>query len=413
MAKAGFWMRGAKGKLAGATYYQSKGSTLMREVVTPGNPKSQAQMIQRARFFNAVKFYKHAVQALFAFAFEDKKKGESDYNAFMRHNARLGAVVDYEPAHNQYYPSVGNFVLSVGTLPEARVISNVDGGLATQRLFLPFDVENGITTIGELSQAILAYNEAYMVGDIVTIVGIKAQLNGVGRQPVGRIDFPKWDIVQFSINPENTELLSSLNKGNIALQYNGDKIEIMNVANLCAGAACIISRKTPAGLKCSNSILVGNATAEAYIGWVSDPTRIESAASTWGAKAEAILKGALLPEEQEPKAPDFEIYEDAACTIRPTAGKSYLNLYVKALVGYDFDAHADSVNMGNYPSILRLETSSSCRVKFQAPNVSTEYVFTKELETRTISAGDVINVKVAGDQPKILEATIFDYNLPA
>ena len=32
MAKTGFWLKGANGKLAGATIYQQNGETVMREV---------------------------------------------------------------------------------------------------------------------------------------------------------------------------------------------------------------------------------------------------------------------------------------------------------------------------------------------------------------------------------------------
>ena len=37
MAKTGFWLRGAKGKLAGTTLYKdpTTGETIMREIVTP------------------------------------------------------------------------------------------------------------------------------------------------------------------------------------------------------------------------------------------------------------------------------------------------------------------------------------------------------------------------------------------
>ena len=46
--KTGFWLRGGNGKLAGATVYQDgQGNTVMREVVSPSNPKTRAQMIQR------------------------------------------------------------------------------------------------------------------------------------------------------------------------------------------------------------------------------------------------------------------------------------------------------------------------------------------------------------------------------
>ena len=45
--KTGFWLKGGKGKLAGATVYQQNGETVMREVVSPTNPKTEKQIIQR------------------------------------------------------------------------------------------------------------------------------------------------------------------------------------------------------------------------------------------------------------------------------------------------------------------------------------------------------------------------------
>lgn len=48
MAKTGFWLHGATGKLAGATMSKgANGETIMREVVTPKNPKTEGQSIQR------------------------------------------------------------------------------------------------------------------------------------------------------------------------------------------------------------------------------------------------------------------------------------------------------------------------------------------------------------------------------
>lgn len=47
--KVGFWLKGATGKLAGTTLYKdsSTGETVAREVVTPANPKTDKQLIQR------------------------------------------------------------------------------------------------------------------------------------------------------------------------------------------------------------------------------------------------------------------------------------------------------------------------------------------------------------------------------
>ena len=49
MAKVGFWLKGANGKLAGATVYQSNGETIMREVVKPTDAKTTGQILQRIK----------------------------------------------------------------------------------------------------------------------------------------------------------------------------------------------------------------------------------------------------------------------------------------------------------------------------------------------------------------------------
>lgn len=50
MAKVGLWLKGAKGKLAGTVLSTSRGVTTVRENVTPSNPNSESQTLQRARF---------------------------------------------------------------------------------------------------------------------------------------------------------------------------------------------------------------------------------------------------------------------------------------------------------------------------------------------------------------------------
>ena len=48
MAKAGFWLRGATGKLAGSALQKgANGETIIREIVEPTNPQTESQQIQR------------------------------------------------------------------------------------------------------------------------------------------------------------------------------------------------------------------------------------------------------------------------------------------------------------------------------------------------------------------------------
>ena len=85
MAKVGFYLRGAKGKLAGATIYQANGETLMREVVSPTNPKTEKQIIQRIIMHTVMQAYSK-MKAICDHSFEGLKKGQATMSYFMSQN---------------------------------------------------------------------------------------------------------------------------------------------------------------------------------------------------------------------------------------------------------------------------------------------------------------------------------------
>lgn len=85
MAKTGFWLRNAKGKLAGATIYKQNGETVMREIVSPSNPQTTAQLIQRIIMTTVMQAYSW-MKALCDHSFEGVKKGMPTMSAFMTQN---------------------------------------------------------------------------------------------------------------------------------------------------------------------------------------------------------------------------------------------------------------------------------------------------------------------------------------
>lgn len=85
MAKVGFWLKGAKGKLAGATVYQQNGETVMREVVSPSNPKTEKQIIQRIIMHTVMQAYSK-MKDICDHSFEGIKKGQPTMSYFMSQN---------------------------------------------------------------------------------------------------------------------------------------------------------------------------------------------------------------------------------------------------------------------------------------------------------------------------------------
>ena len=88
MAKAGFWLRGARGKLAGASAQKGQNGTILREIVKPRNPKTDKQIYQRAIMATVMKAYS-AGKEIFDHAFQGVEKGQKSQQYFIARNATL------------------------------------------------------------------------------------------------------------------------------------------------------------------------------------------------------------------------------------------------------------------------------------------------------------------------------------
>lgn len=97
MAKAGFWLRGSKGKLAGASMGKgANGSTIIREIVTPKNPKTDKQLWQRAIMATIMQAYSQGKE-IFNHSFQGYSVGAACQHEFVSRNSRaLRALVGTE-----------------------------------------------------------------------------------------------------------------------------------------------------------------------------------------------------------------------------------------------------------------------------------------------------------------------------
>ena len=305
MAKGNMFIGNGSGKVGNLVVATRAGEQITR-VYQPrvANPKSYSQMVQRAKFANAVKFYKKAVQNFFKFAYEDKKKSESDYNAFMRHNVMNSTLLVKGNVDDAYFPALGRWQMSSGSLPNAFSIENAEAsGFA-------FDSE-GIKandTIGDISSALLG--QGFHTGDIVTFVLITS--------PVTYLDFdltnlydsglkqPEWLIVQFAIDTRDTRVISQANylgsryggisgfEGNSLfvndsgiIQWDGNFDEQM------AATCCIITRNTAGGVMATNTSLFGNTVFDNMISAAEGTNYENEVLVSWGAREGAILKGSI------------------------------------------------------------------------------------------------------------------------
>lgn len=304
MAKGNMFIGNGRGKVGNLVVSTRAGEQITR-VYQPrvANPKSFAQMLQRAKFANAVKFYKKAVQNFFKFAFEDKKKSESDYNAFMRHNVMNSALLTKVNVDNAYFPALGRWVMSSGSLPNP---FNIE---AAESAGFSFDNDgfDGNANISQISRSLIG--QGFNAGDIITFVLITS--------PVTSLDFdfsnlndnaikqPEWLIVQFLVDTKDNRPLSQAHyvgarygglagfEGNSLVVADGKISWDGNFEDVMAATCCIATRKTGSGVMATNTTLFGNTNFDKMLSAAEGTDYENEILVSWGAKEGAILKGSI------------------------------------------------------------------------------------------------------------------------
>ena len=300
MSKGSLFFGHASGKLGQVVLSTVKGQQIARAWQPKvANPKTSQQQLQRAKFANSVKFFRRAQQNLFKFAFEDKRKNESDYNAFMRHNVVSSAVLDRSVYDNFNYPALAdNWLLSYGSLGEINADNDVSSKEYVQLLSLSLGTgEVANLTIASASQAFVRDYNA-INGDFVTLVGVKSDVRTLTMDTNYA---PEWHIVQFMVDTTNTgKLVENLKKQDETAEnfFAKDGTEPANIIfsyenDGCAWLGIILSRVTANGVKVSTSNLMPNYVAyQIYQESLALPYR-QSALNSWGRSSEPILKGGI------------------------------------------------------------------------------------------------------------------------
>ena len=298
MAKGNMFQGMARGSVGDVVFSVLKGQQVARvRNRQPSNPRTSSQMAQRALFSSAVKFYTRGIQNLFQFAFEDKKANESDYNAFMRHNAKQGIYLTKGQFDSTNFPALGNFMVSYGSLsaPAASFQSSGEDLLAS--VLIPLSATSAPTsptTIGALSSILTSYG-SFAEGDILTFLGIRSTGASLGTatNPIVSGNFPPaWEIVQITIDSASEMSLETAGLNILVIAADGIAIQF-DVFGTTEISACafIRSQKTSSGLKVSTSTLALSPNAATAVGYGQADTWKDIVVADWGARAKAILEG--------------------------------------------------------------------------------------------------------------------------
>ena len=295
----------ARGKVGSLVFSRIKGQQVTRARNTsPANPRTASQMYQRALFSDAVKFFTRGRRNLFQFAFEDKKANESDYNAFMRNNAKRGVVISKAAFDLYGYPALGNWMMSKGSLQPLAVQKAANTGpyLQVERT----TTLETMTTLGELS-AFLIDGDEWLDGDIITFVTITfGPTSGIPAVTPPENSFTTWEVAQLQLDLTSTQPLSDfdVDPGYIEPSESGGIGTIsltQNIDGITGNQAYTIvhSRNTSTGLRVSTQELQLTTAAAAVVEAARERSYIDAVVESWRATqqapvvSEAILQGSI------------------------------------------------------------------------------------------------------------------------
>lgn len=315
MGKGNPLMSQMRGKVGDLVFTRLAGEQITRSRNRhPKNPQTIKQMAQRAALATCVEFFTRGQRNLFKFAFESKKPGESDYNAFVRANIANVPVMSHKDLRANA-PVFGSFIMSQGSLPSVDLNYDddyKDGGLVVGALTKDADS----LTIGDVSSAIIN-KYGLQDGDIITIVKLVSTGSVVfpdysGIEVEGSffssIADQRWVLGQFTLNSKDTALIRPLGLFDFSAFEPGDDVLLLRSTYFGMDAfdttspsavAVVVSRNTADGVKVSTSVLKLSETAAKVKAYGEDSNWKEYVAKHWNNDSsgmytpENILQGSI------------------------------------------------------------------------------------------------------------------------
>lgn len=225
MAKGNALMGTLSGKLGDLVFFRRKGEQVSRAYIKKvPNPNTRAQVRQRSSLTNIIRLYQSS-PSFFASAFQNKKVGQSDYNALVSLNLRSDVQIflPKEMADNGG-GVVAPYIITSGSLQPIIVTGQGVNAVTNIAVGADFEITED-TTVAQLSAAILNNNTFILEGD---------QLSYLSIEQYTYMDYPrlrarKYELVislsdnttVFSVMPEQAMAVSGGFIAHGALVYSG------------------------------------------------------------------------------------------------------------------------------------------------------------------------------------------------
>jgi hypothetical protein len=278
------WLKGSSKKLAGTVIYQVNGQTRQRELAAKvNNPRTTSQQTQRVKWANLVNFYR-ANRSWMKYAYESKKPTQSEYNKLMSLNVTNSPIYLTKQAAASGACVVAPYIMTQGSLPSIQ-LTNSNAGLLTN-LFLPagFSI-TPLTTIGEITNALLEANPSLQAGDQLSFVRYIQLVNETTGYPY--VIVRKYEVLLLRNSVDIFGNYMPLDLFGVQNVDGGDVISVSNGGEI--GGVMLVHSRTISGktyVSTQSIVLVNN---EAIYDQYSGQAALDAAILSYGSEEDAFL----------------------------------------------------------------------------------------------------------------------------
>lgn len=282
------------GRLGEQVFYVVNGETRARKLAAKvNNPRTVSQMEQRTKWANLVNFYR-ANRDWMKYAFENKKRNQSDYNKFMSLNVASSRIYLPKSFANQGACVVDAYTMTQGSLPSIETIATGDGWDTNLYVRDGSAIRNN-PTIKEVSEQLLAANPALREGDQLSFIRLTQQTNPVTGVPY--VVVRKYEVILSTSSVKFFYDYMPQDYIAFNVSANPNCIEVLDSGN--AGGFLLILSRTISGktyVSSQNIVVANNA---AMIDAYSSSSAQQSAIDSYGESAEPFLTSSTANQDSE------------------------------------------------------------------------------------------------------------------
>lgn len=312
MSKGNMFLGYARGKVGSLVFARRKGEQITRaHNAHPANPKTPAQIYQRMKMYAPTALYRLFAPNFFRFAFGDKKKNETDYNAYMRKNIAIAPWVARQLA-SEYAVIPMPAKISDGTLLSVQQFTGNFYGMQDllsqtgdkiQRWGVGYNFKESTTldnlTVAEFTENIKRLYPTLEDGDMITFVIIAGGgLSIENEEILYDGSAPSFDYTQVVLSSTDETLLSTFrlypgwaDNGSgrpLMVNFVGGEGDFASATEWRA-VATLVTRKSGEIVLSSPATLILNDKAQEIYNTMKTDAYAQKGAISYGVSSDVIL----------------------------------------------------------------------------------------------------------------------------